>query len=87
MPQTLHPRKGYQRRSSGDTTVRMARSLVPKLPHERDESAESARSPATGERPPQPVIAQAAEDLKQGRMDTDRAPETNRMARKLESKN
>jgi hypothetical protein len=81
MPQTLHPRKGYQRHSDGDTTVRISRSLVPKLPHERDES------PATGEKPPQPLIAQAAEDLKQGRRDTDRASETNRLARTLDSTN
>lgn len=73
-------RKGPQRHSDGDTTVRMARDLVPKLPHERDES------PATGDKPPQAVIVQAAEDLKQGRKDTDRAPETNRMARNLKSK-
>jgi len=84
MPQTLHPRKGYQRPSNGDTTARMSRRLVPKLPHERDESPES---PATGEKPPRPVIAQAAEDLKQGRKDTDRAPETNRLARMLRSGN
>ncbi len=81
MRQILHPRKGYQRNSDGDTTVRISQKLVPKLPHERDES------PATGKKPPQPVIAQAAEDLKQGREDTDRAPETNRLARKLKSRN
>ena len=75
------PRTGSQRRSDGDTTVRNSQDLVPKLPHERDES------PATGAKPPRPVIAQAAEDLKQGRKDTDRAPETNRLARKLNSKN
>jgi hypothetical protein len=74
-------RTGSQRRSDGDTNVRISQDLVPKLPHERDESA------ATGEKPPQPVIAQAAEDLKQGRQDTDRAPETNRLARRLASKN
>ena len=84
MRQTLHPRKGYQRHSDGDTTVRIAQVLVPKLPHERDETPES---PATGTKPPQPVIAKAADDLKQGREDTDRAPETNRLARKLNSKN
>lgn len=75
------PRKGPQRHADGDTTVRISQDLVPKLPHERDES------PATGAKPPRPVIAQAAEDLKQGRKDTDRAPETNRLARKLNSKN
>ncbi len=77
-------RTGSQRRSDGDTTVRISQDLVPKLPHERDETP---ASPATGEKPPQPAIAQAAEDMKQGHKDTDRAPETNRIARKLNSKN
>ena len=65
------------RRSPGDTTVRMSRKRVPKLPHERDES------PERGRKPEQPVIERAAGDLEQGRKDTDRAPETNRLARKL----
>ena len=81
MPQTLHTRKGYQRHSNDGTTVRLSRNPVAKLPHERDES------PATGGDPPQPVIVKAAEDLEQGRKDTDRAPETNRLARELRSKN
>jgi hypothetical protein len=72
------PRTGSQRR---DTTVRISQKLVPKLPHERDESA------ATGKEPPTPVIEQAADDLKQGRQDTGRMPETNRLARRLASKN
>lgn len=72
--------KGPERRSDGDTTVRISQDLVPKLPHERDES------PATGKKPPQPVIAKAADDLKQGRKDTDRGPETIRLARRLNSK-
>jgi len=73
--------KGPQRRSKGDTTVRVAQVVVPKLPHERDES------PASGKKPPAPVIAQAADDLKRGKQDTDRAPQTNRLARKLNSTN
>jgi hypothetical protein len=81
MAKTLHPRKGYRPQSHGDTTVRMSQKPVPKLPHERDES------PATGEKPPQAAIAQAAEDLKRGSRDTDRSPETNRLARRLASKN
>lgn len=75
------PRTGSLRRSDGDTTVSMSQVVVPKLPHERDES------PATGKKPPEPVIARAAEDLKRGRQDTDRGPETNRLARRLTSKN
>lgn len=75
------PRTGALRRSEGDTTVSMSQVVVPKLPHERDES------PATGKKPPQPVIVQAAGDLKRGSQDTDRSPETNRLARRLNSKN
>lgn len=75
------PRKGSERHADGDTTVRISQELVPKLPHERDES------PATGRKPPQPIIAKAADDLKQGRKDTDRGPETNRLARRLSSRN
>lgn len=74
------PRTGAQRRSEGDTTVRISQKLVPQLPHERDESA------PTETEPPEPVIAQAADDLKQGRQDTGRSPETNRLARRLGSK-
>lgn len=71
------PRTGSQRR---DTTVRQSQKLVPKLPHERDQSA------AAEEEPPEPVMEQAADDLKQGRQDTGRMPETNRLARRLASK-
>lgn len=74
------PRAGAQRRSDGDATVRIAQQLVPKLPHERDESA-----PPENESP-EPVMEQAADDLKQGRQDTGRSPETNRLARRLASK-
>lgn len=41
---------------------------VDKLPHERDESTDSQHSE------PRPEMAQAYEDLKQGRVDTDRGP-------------
>ena len=74
------PRTGVQRRSDGDTTVRISQTLVPKLPHERDESA-----PPENESP-EPVMSQAADDLKQGRQDTGRSPEMNRLARRVDSK-
>ena len=74
------PRTGSQRRPDGDTTVRISQERVPKLPHERDESAppESVS--------PQPVMQTAADDLSKGRQDTGRSPEMNRLARKLASK-
>lgn len=71
------PRTGARRR---DTTVRISQKLVPKLPHERDESAPTEAGP------PEPVMEQAADDLKQGRQDTGRMPETNRLARRLASR-
>jgi hypothetical protein len=74
------PRTGSQRRSEGGTTVRISQKLVPTLPHEWDESAPSDYQS------PEPVMEQAAEDLKQGRQDTGRSPETIRLARKLASK-
>lgn len=74
------PRTGAQRPSDGDTTVRISQKLVPKLPHERDESALPENES------PEPVMEIAADDLKQGRQDTGRSPETTRLARKLASK-
>ena len=71
------PRGRAPRRSDGDTTVRIARTVVPKLPHERDES------PDQKGKPPEKIILQAAADLASGREDTDRGPQTNRLARKL----
>jgi hypothetical protein len=68
------------RRSGGDTTVRIARTRVPKLPHERDESA------GRGRKPPEKRIAKAAADLASGRQDTDRGPQTARLARKLKTR-
>lgn len=74
------PRTGPQRRSDGDTTVRISQKLVAQLPHERDESA------PIGREPPEAVMAQAADDLKQERQDTGRSPETDRLARRLAPK-
>jgi len=79
--QLIPPKKPGKRRSDGNTTVRISQALVPKLPHERDES------PAAGKKASEPVIEKAADDLKQGHKDTDRGPETNRIARKLTSGN
>ena len=44
---------------------------APRLPHERDESADSQRSE------PRPEMRRALEDIKAGRTDTDRGPPLN----------
>jgi hypothetical protein len=66
-----------KRRRSAGVVVRVAQAVVPKLPHERDESPERKT------KPPEKVILKAAADLASGRQDTDRGPQTNRLARKL----
>jgi hypothetical protein len=58
-------------------SVSISQRRVPRLPHERDESADSQR----GE--PKKVIQRAAADLKRGQQDTDRAAEMNQVYKKL----
>lgn len=52
----------------GQTTPHVHGQLAPRLPHERDESADSQTSN------PQPVIEQARQDVERGLVDTDRGP-------------
>jgi hypothetical protein len=59
------------------TATRRAEAHEPRLPHERDESADSQH---TGE--PRQVIRQAAADLAAGRVDTDRGPVTDQVYRR-----
>jgi hypothetical protein len=54
--------------TGGQTTPHVDGELAPRLPHERDESADS--QPAA----PDAVTHQAHEDLKRGLVDTDRGP-------------
>lgn len=51
----------------------------PRLPHERDESADSQHSE------PREVIEQAHEDVQEGRQDTDKGPPLDDTYRKLKS--
>ncbi len=56
----------------GDTLPRVTGKSAPRLPHERDESADSQNQNSE----PRPEIAQAHADLERGLVDTDRAPVT-----------
>jgi len=58
-------------------SVTVAGRRVPRLPHERDESADNQG----GEK--RKVIQQASADIKRGLKDTDRAEESDRTYRKL----
>jgi hypothetical protein len=63
--------------SAGNTQVSIGQEVVPRLPHERDESADSQVSP------PRKVMQQAAKDIERGLKDTDRAAEVNATYKKL----
>jgi hypothetical protein len=60
------PRQGDTQPAQGDTQER-----VPRMPHERDESADAQAA----SEPSQPRVAQAArEDVERGVVDTDKGP-------------
>ncbi len=66
--------------SRGDTRVSTEQQDgVPRLPHERDESADSQHSP------PRADMQQASKDIKRGLVDTDRGPVTDATYRKLKN--
>jgi hypothetical protein len=52
----------------------------PRLPHDRDESADSQQQPV-----PDPVMHKAYQDVKAGRVDTDRGPVLEELGRRLPS--
>ena len=58
------------RKTAGVAVVRN-RASEPRLPHERDESADSQRQ---GDTQPSEVGRKAFEDIRAGRVDTDRGP-------------
>ncbi|MBC7779714.1 MAG: hypothetical protein H7125_06345 [Proteobacteria bacterium] len=57
-----------------------ADGAVPRLPHERDESADRAPDVAD------PAVAQGARDVERGLVDTDRADPMNEIYRRLKGK-
>jgi hypothetical protein len=71
------PRARPQRRERGVTSVTQEAGQAPKLPHERDESADAM---ASG---PRKRIQQAHDDLERGLKDTDRGPVADEAYRKL----
>ncbi len=57
------------------TTPSQAEQRVPRLPHERDESADSQKTEPGVEAPSAEVTRQAYEDVERGLVDTDRGLE------------
>lgn len=76
---TKSAEKRQQDAGQGDTRVSSDQESVPRLPHERDESADSQNSP------PRADIEQASRDLKRGLQDTDRGPLADSAYRKLKN--
>ena len=64
-------------RRNAKVSLSISEEPVPRLPHERDESADSQTSE------PRMVIQNAAADLKRGQTDTDRGAQMNQVYRKL----
>jgi hypothetical protein len=67
-----HAREPAQRARRANTAVTREREAEPRLPHERDESADSQVKTATQQ--PGDVGKQAYDDVQAGRVDTDRGP-------------
>ena len=64
----------------GQTKVEQGGESAPRLPHERDQSADS-QTPTDGE--PTEVGKQAHEDVERGLVDTDRGPVLDKLRKKL----
>ena len=64
----------------GQTKVEQGGESAPRLPHERDQSADS-QTPTDGQ--PTEVGRQAHEDLERGIVDTDRGPVMDKLRKKL----
>lgn len=65
---------------SGQTKVEQGGESSPRLPHERDQSADS-QTPTDGQ--PTEVGKQAHEDVESGLVDTDRGPVMDKLRKKL----
>jgi hypothetical protein len=63
-----------------DVRVVREQAREPRLPHDRDESADSQRQTA-----PDPMVRKAHEDVEAGRVDTDRGPVLEELGRRLPS--
>lgn len=67
------------RRATGQTTVDQAQKRVPRLPHERDESADSQ---AVMEPEQREVMRQAQQDVERGLQDTSKGEATDAVYRR-----
>ncbi|WKB54246.1 hypothetical protein [Eleftheria terrae] len=75
---TSRPSDTGQRTRTGDTTANAAQRRLPRMPHERDESADSQDQ----QRPEQDeVMQQAHDDVERGLVDTDRGAVTDKVYR------
>jgi len=63
----VHPTRSSDQ-PQGETRPNLGGEPAPRLPHEHDESASSQQGPD------QPVVQQAARDVRKGLPDTDRGP-------------
>lgn len=79
-PSTKSARK--RDRDANDVRVTRERTREPRLPHDRDESADSQVAAAPGT---QSLGQQAHDDVEAGRVDTDRGPVLEELGRRLPS--
>jgi hypothetical protein len=82
MASTKPARKATRDAAQGAVRVTRERSREPRLPHELDESADSQEKAAPDT---QAIGRKAYEDVKAGRVDTDRGPVIEELGRRLPS--
>jgi len=80
---TAHPTGATPAKDGGQTKPMIDGKSAPKLPHERDESADSQQARNTSI---EQVGQQAFDDVASGQVDTDRGPVTQRVYEGLKRK-
>lgn len=76
-----HPTR-HPSQNPGTTQPSRGNDREPRLPHERDQSADSQQSQADAHVPGKEIGERAYEDLRAGRADTDRGPVMDRLYRR-----
>lgn len=71
------PNSMARRQGAGTVSVRISQKVVPRLPHERDESVDAEAAV------PSEVIKQAVTDLRRGLIDTDRSAQMTKVYKNL----
>ena len=79
MAATRKPADSLKDAEAGNTKVEQGGESAPRLPHERDQSADSQQTPDGTDGTAPRVGRQALEDVERGLVDTDRAPVTDRV--------